>query len=304
MGSTKGSPWSNFLGVLFARLFRQFAGRGGYTIFFVFMVALCLGLFFAWKKWGPEFTSHERFRLSAEFIEVTPQPPWIHSDVKAEVIRDGNLDELRILDEQVTVKVAGAFALHNWVSNVKRVSKHSGPKVMVDVEYRKPVAMVEVTSGGSRGLLPIDGSSVLLPTEDFSPNQTRAYPRIAASEASPIGITGTPWGDERIAGGARLAALLEESWSKLGLYRILVSGEREGKRRSAVLYELQSRNGALIMWGRAPGQETSGEAPASEKLARLEDLVEANGPFDGAGGAVQIDLRDNRPAPIAPKSMP
>lgn len=302
MGSTKGSPWGNLLGVLFARLSRLFGGPGRHLLFlFVTVLALAVGLVFAWKKWGPEFTSHSRYRLSAEIIEVTPQPSWIHSDVKAEVIRDGNLDELRILDEQVTVKVAGAFALHNWVAKVKRVSKHADPKVVVDVEYRKPVAMVEVTSGGGRGLLPIDAASVLLPTDDFSPTEIRAYPRVAAGEASPAGLTGTPWGDERIAGAARLAALLDEAWGRLGLYRIVVVGDRDGKRRTAALYELQSRKGSRIVWGRAPGQEALGEAAATEKLARLEEYLEANGPLDGSKGAVQIDLRDTRPAPIKPK---
>lgn len=293
MGSMKGSPWGNLPAVLITRLARPLAGPGRNVVFlFITILALGVGLVFAWKKWGPEFTSHGRYRLSAENIEVTPQPSWIHSNVKAEVIRDGNLDELRILDEQVTVKVAGAFALHNWVASVKRVSKHADPKVVVELEYRKPVAMVEVASGGSRGLLPIDAASVLLPTDDFSPSEARAYPRIAASEASPAGLTGTGWGDERIAGAARLADLLDKSWGKLGLYRIVVSGDREAKRRAPSLYELQSRKGSRVVWGRAPGQESLGEAPAAEKLARLEEYLAVSGPLDGPQGAVTIDLRD------------
>lgn len=302
MGSTKGSPWANLLGVLFARMARPLAGPGRHALFLIISVAaLFVGLYFAWKKWGPEFTSHERYRLSVDNLEIPPQPPWIHSNVKAEVIRDGNLDELRILDEQVTVKVAGAFALHNWVAKVKRVSKNADPKVVVDLEYRKPVAMVEVNTGGARGLLPIDAASVLLPTDDFSRTATRAYPRIWARDASPAGLTGTPWGDERIAGAARLAALLEESWGMLGLYRIAVSGERDKSRRSAAQYELQSRKGSRILWGRAPGQESLGEDVAAEKLARLREYLQASGPFDGPSGPVTIDLRDLRPTAVQPE---
>jgi hypothetical protein len=305
MGS-KGKSWANLFAGGLARLARPFQGRSrNVLIALVSVAALLLVPYFAWRKWGPELTSHERFRLSAENIEVTPQPAWIHSDVRAEVIRDGSLDQLPILDEQVTVKVASAFALHNWVANVKRVSKYPGPRLVVDLEYRRPVAMVEISRGGARGLLPIDATGVLLPTEDFSPNQTRNFLRVAAGETTPAGLVGTNWGDERIAGSARLAELLETEWRRVGLYRIAVLGERESvRRRAAPLYELQSRKGSRVVWGHAPGQEVSGEAKGAEKLARLLEFVEQNGPFDSGGAAVEIDLREGRPMAVAPQPAP
>ena len=126
------------------------------------------------------------------------------------------------------MKVASAFALHNWVANVKRVSKHPGPQ-----DRGRPG--IPQAGGDGRGDQGGDARAcclstlfgVLLPTDDFSPNQTRNYLRIAAGDTTPAGLVGTAWGDERIAGAARLAGRsLEPSWRALGLYRIRGSRDR------------------------------------------------------------------------------
>lgn len=304
MGSAKGSTWMKLLAVTIARLVKPAGGRGRHAIVGCIAVSvLILAAYFAWRKWGPEFTNHERFVLSPDKIEVTPQPAWIHADVKGEVFRDGSLKKLKILDEQVAVKVASAFTLHNWVASVKRVSKHPGPRIVVDLEYRQPVAMVEVTQNGERGLLPIDVSGVLLPTEDFSPKETRNYLRISADNTAPVGLVGTAWGDERIAAAARLASLLGSAWQPLGVYRIAVSSDREeARRRADLVLELQSRKGSRVVWGKPPGQESSGEASASQKLARLAKYVQENGPLDSSGVVVKIDLRDDKPHASGPSA--
>ena len=62
------------------------------------------------------------------------RPAWIHTDVKAEVIRNASLDAaLSVLDDNLTVNIAQAFALHPWVAKVTRVSKHHPARVKVEV---------------------------------------------------------------------------------------------------------------------------------------------------------------------------
>src|SRR5690606_35287460 len=107
---------------------------------------------------------------------------------------------------------------------------------------------------------------VLLPPEDFSSNQVKKYLRLAVGPAQPQGPVGTPWGDARIEAGAQIAASLGDLWQKLQLYRI-VSVSEPGTTSPA--FVIVTRDGAKVIWGHAPGQEASGEASASEKVAFL-----------------------------------
>ena len=140
------------------------------------VVAATLGvcallLYAGWKHWGPEITSSPEYRVDASRIELTPQPAYIHGNVKLEAVKAGGLAELSILDPKLTEKVRHAFGLQTWVASVDRVTKHHPARVVVEVTYRRPVAMVVVTAGSERGLLPVDAHGVLLPPEDFSANQ-------------------------------------------------------------------------------------------------------------------------------------
>ena len=84
------------------------------TISVIMTVVLLAGSYFAWSKWGGLVTNRGDRLLAAKNIEVTPQPPWIRTDVAADVFRDGGFSRLSILDQRVTVQVARAFALHPW----------------------------------------------------------------------------------------------------------------------------------------------------------------------------------------------
>jgi hypothetical protein len=98
-----------------------------------------------------------------------------------------------------------------------------------------------------------------------------------------------------VLGAARIAAAWhEKQWKSLGLYRIEAvdaEGELAASHLASSVYTIYSREGRRIHWGHAPGEEHSGEATASQKIARLIAHVEANGPLDEQGAA-DLDLRD------------
>ncbi|MDE0737434.1 MAG: hypothetical protein OSB47_16545, partial [Pirellulaceae bacterium] len=45
----------------------------------------------AWNRWGGLVTGDSQYRLQANCVEMTPQPSWIRSDIKDEVIQQGSL---------------------------------------------------------------------------------------------------------------------------------------------------------------------------------------------------------------------
>lgn len=302
MGSTRNQSWKQSLAARIAGAAALARGRARpFLLVFVLVVGFVAGAFYVRHRW-PE-TVAGRHSLTAEQLVVTPQPRWIHGDVKAEVIRDAQLSEMDLFDRNLTSRIADAFAVHTWVAEVKRVSKHAGGGIEVRLVYRRPMAMVEVVAGGRPGLLPVDEQGVLLPPEDFSPNQARDYLRIAVADSKPAGPVGTSWGDPRVIGAARIAAAWRDAnWKKLGLYRIEVEpGTSPSRREASYSYAIYTKQGRRILWGRAPGEENAGEATASQKVARLQQHVKEAGALDQQP-AGDLDLRDAQALHVLPRT--
>ncbi len=276
-----------------------------------------------WAKWGPSITSRPRYALTPSNLQVTPKPAWIHVDVTAEVLRDGSLTDLSILDPELTKRVAHAFELHTWVDRVVRVLKRPGPqgaRVVVELLYREPVVMVKTTDG----FWPVDGRGVLLPPNEFSPSQTRNFLRVLTGNPRPAGPVGTPFGDAGVVGAAYVANMLRTSWRAEGLQWIVV--QRDDNRQAdakvtptflllpegippgdMVATDLMRRQVSepnseesnppvlpqkpIVRWGHAPGREAIGEALAPEKVSRLAQFVQQYGPLDQMHQPLIIDLR-------------
>ena len=255
-------------------------------------VFLVVSLVACWNRWGTVATGGTEYRLQAKSIELTPQPAWIRSDVKEEVMVQGSLANMPVLDRQLTINVARAFELHSWVERVERVRKRPGPQVQVELVYRCPVAMVEVLVDKQPGLMPVDRFGVVLPPGDFSPEQARDYLRVVVDYHQPIGQLGTSWGDERVEGGAAIASLLQEvDWQKCGLYRVVAVSQQDDSTRSEFRYDLLTRSQQRIHWGKAPGSELKGEANAADKVARLVEYVRQHGGLNGNQESQVLDLR-------------
>jgi len=301
------SLWASLLQVV------TFPLRGAVATFSAFVILLVIfaGAFgYSWHRWGGLVRNHPRYALGADQLEVTQQPEWIKADVKEEVLRDGGLASLTLLDSQVTVKVARAFSLHCWVADVRRVRKEYPSRLVVDLDYRKPVAMVEVTTNGQRGLLPVDAKGVLLPPQDFTAEQTADFVRIAVGETLPAGSPGTAWGDPEVAGAASIAAVLGPTWRAARIYRIASLTAPDSPRGRVVEPEfvLLTREGIQIIWGRAPEREGAAETRARDKVARLAKLIEQSGGQLPTPATKTLDLRDpggiSAVSPAAPVSTP
>jgi hypothetical protein len=248
------------------------------------VIASVIGFAIAWQRWGAPSLEGDDYLVSEEKIVVTPQPPWIHANVKADCVRALAGMQLKLLDRELVEKIGSAFKLHPWVAEVVRVEKQSPAQVTVQLEYRRPVLVVKLDVPGDEGLLFLDEQAVLLPSTDFAPTQARNYLRIAASGETPSGVYGVPWKSERIAGAAAIAAVLENQWQTLGAYWIITARIGSGD----LVYELRSQDEKFrLIWGRPPGQESSGEPTAQQKLAALKQLK-----GDGSSSESQtIDLR-------------
>jgi hypothetical protein len=260
------------------------------------LAALALGSHFAWQRYGAAVARHPQYQLTADQIQITPQPPWIRSDVKAEVLRDaGLIGTVSVLDDpNVFVRrIQDAFEFHPWVAHVRGIRKRLPAALDVELDYRRPVAAVETSNGRSLTLTPIDVQGVHLPEADFTEIERRYLPRIVGTTSRPL--TGETWDDPRILGAARLAAGLADIWQQLRLVQILPSTQpllRGDERYYS--YEILTSGGTRVVWGVAPSEEpTAGESPFATKRERLVDYAAEHGLLDSIDGPAQLDVRSD-----------
>jgi hypothetical protein len=273
------------------RLYFSPTGRPRVWLAYVGLAAaLALGGFVAWRKAGPLIVVSSDYQLTPDKVELAPAPPsWIRSDVRGEALRTGRLDTPQsLLAQDLTERAYQAFSVHPWIAKVLRVSKGHPAWLRVEVEYRRPVAMVQV----GESLLPIAADAVLLPQEDFSPVDSRGYPRIEGIDNLPAGPPGAPWGDARVLAAAEIAAAVGDRWKALNLERIRPSRSHEP---SSLTFEVLTPGETQILWGRPPSLASAGEPPVARKLALLEKYVADHGPLDNAGPSVVFDLTIDQP---------
>ena len=271
---------------LFSRLFRPLDGNAWLVTASVgFCTIAGLASYHLWQQHGDRILAQPQYRLNPSKLEVTEQPTWIHSDVKQNALTAGQLHEANLLDKELVLQVKQAFGVQPWVKRVLRVNKRYPSTVEVDLEYRRPVAMVEVPAGmfpgyDYEGLLPVDEEGYLLPVE-ISEQEAQQFPKIGGIDASPAGPPGSPWGDPRIAAAAQIVRLLEDVWDPLELYKIDIPGRQPAVEDSlGDDFILVTRKRRHYTWGSAPGQEHSGEDRAEQKAMGLKNFLEKHGSLD------------------------
>jgi hypothetical protein len=232
---------------------------------------LVIGGYIAWQRWGSEQIAQKFYGLDPEQIHVTQPTGYIQADIVSAVYRDTKLDQLSLLDPSASARIASAFASHPWVSRVLAVRKLPGGVVDVHVQYRSPVAMVFVISRhpevSGRSFFAVDDEGVLLPTTEFTRDQTMSYPHIEIPDVYPTGGVGSGFGDPRVIAAAKLASLLFPYRESLKLRSI----QLDPANRNAPVPQFQfvTRDGQTFPWGSAPGQEMPGEPRNEDKLRSL-----------------------------------
>ncbi len=245
----------------------------------VWPAALVLGGYIAWQRWGAEHVSKKYYAIAPEMIHVTQRPDYIRSDITQSVYSDTRLDQLSLLDPAASARIASAFSFHPWVKRVVAVRKLPGGEVDVHLQYRAPVAMVFVISRhpeiAGRSFFAVDEEGVLLPTTEFTRNETMKYLHIEVPDVYPTGGVGSAFGDPRVVGAARIAAAVAPFRETLKLRSIRLD---DSSRTSPVpQYGFYTADGRDFFWGSAPGEELYGEPVSEAKIRQLIERIAKGG---------------------------
>ncbi len=238
----------------------------------------------------PRLASRPEYRLATKQIRIVPAPESpVPANLLEQVCEQAKLPrELSLLDDKLAPELARAFARHPWIAKVVSVRKSHPAAVTIEVQYREPVGMVQVTGGR----FPIDATGVVLPPGDFTVGDLKRYPTIQGLTPSSSLRPGVAWKDPSLLAAARLAELLAPKWSELKLESIIVpSRSAPAIDSSKIVLELRASGGSKIMWGRAPGTDHPGELTTVQKIGRLEKYLSEFGGFDRPNGPYEIDIR-------------
>lgn len=237
----------------------------------------------------PELSQRAEYRLQKRNVHITQPPHWVPHNLVEQVWKQaGFADELPLLEESLAQDLAEAFQLNPWVEEVVAVTKSFPAAVQVKLNYRRPIAMVQVKAG----MYPVDGNGVLLPPGEFSVSDTKQYPLIVNVHSTPQGPAGNSWGDKVVIDAAKLASVLAPHWKKFNLLSIACprTSPEHGTLDEGV-FSLIVTGGTRIIWGHAPGTNHPGELPVEKKIGRLEKYIADYGDFDRPHGPYLFDIR-------------
>lgn len=241
----------------------------------------------------PKIDDDNGYRLQWSDVELVNRPAVLPEDFLAQVERTasqqaGGPAAYSLTDDQAARKIASAFALQPWVAKVDEVRLSYPAHAKIRLEFRQPVAVVEMANG----VYPVAADGVLLPPKDFTSAMAARYPLIRNVVTKPAGLPGTSWGDPVVTGAARMAETLQPEWQKLNLAAIICPRPTKAKYAlEDVEYRLVTTGGSLVDWGRAPGADAPGELTAAQKVGRLTQYVTSYGRFDDPSSAFEVDIR-------------
>lgn len=247
--------------------------------------AAVLGSYFLPRM--PPLDGRPEYRVQTAQIQLVPAPSHpVPMDLIEQVRVQNRLPrDLSLLDPKLSQTLAEAFRKHPWIERVVSVSQSYPSQVQIRLEYRMPVATVQVDGGR----VPIDRQGTLLPSDDFSAADVARYPVIRLESGRLMTRAGSRITEPRVADAAALAELLAPRWQAMGFEFIEIPGRPATE--SDVRYYLQCRSGSRILWGRGPGTSHPGELSAAQKVARLERYLAEFGGFDRPNGPYEIDIR-------------
>lgn len=222
----------------------------------------------------------DRYTVRFADTDCAAPPGMTRADFLAEIQYLAGLpDRLPILDGDLPRRLAAAFADHPWVESVERVEVTPERRVRARLRFRHPALAVSWLDGrGAVQTRVVDATGVLLPQSA----ETAGLPLWNAGNRGPDRPAGRAWGRPAIESAARTAAFLALDQPRL---RIESVAEDAG---NLILY---SSSRARVLWGRAPGGERDGEAPAAEKRARLVAYCREHGDLGRPAGPYEHDVR-------------
>ena len=261
-------------------------------------VVVALGLWAIQGAWR-YVASLEEFRVCPGDLQFG-QVPWVDGAALRSELRLGDRagvlsSTYSIFDPGLSSRVAEVLRDSPWVLNVGRVTKRFPNRLEVELEMRKPVAVVRANDAD----IMVDKEIVPLPKRLFVlPVERRDQPRIKLVYKVERPRFGRSWADDGVVGGVRMLAFLRRHrvLEQVRLSEVEVSRKGLPFLKHDIQLELVTSTGARIKWGAPPSDVEplrGSEVATPAKLKALLAAIREAGP--SLEGIKYVDVRCDDP---------
>jgi hypothetical protein len=236
----------------------------------------------------------QRQMVSPDAVQIAdkpapPVPPAVHTRLQQDT---GQGEQFDLCEPGLLKQLAGHYAAQPWVRRVVRVQRVFPDRVIVRLEYRRPLAFV---AQGRHQYYWVDEDGVRLPGV-YSRDEVygRVRQMVIGGVAEPPPEPGRPWVGADLAAGLRLVRRLGRHVARNQLDAISVAnyGGRINPGESHLI--LLTPDNTHVLWGNAPGEEGPYEASFELKLANLawfyNNADDKQPGLQGQFRTIQLDL--------------
>lgn len=254
-------------------------------------VALLIGAFVAAphvRRLSRELTRQELYLVDGSDVRISKPHRWVSPDFFTEAVeRSGLRTPLSVADPALIPALKAGLEASPWIAEVRAMRADFNDGIAIHVIYRKPAMTVQTASG----LYPLDGEGVVLPPQDFRPEDADRLPMLRLPDLGQPPSVGQRWRDERIRSAATIAIDLDDPLDEQSVWRRCDLKTIDIALADESIFELRSRAGSRVVWGRVGEAALDVEPSVEKKIGKLEQILTERGSLSAPAGPYLIDLR-------------
>ena len=219
-------------------------------------------------------------------LEVIHKPDWCSEPYFSEAIHASMqmTGKVSLFDKGVVNQLLNKYQKNGWVSKVKSIEKQFPNKIKMQLELRRPVAVVEMKKWSNRSsYYLVDQDNVRLPGEYYTiPSIPITLPVIVGVRSSPP-LAGEKWLDKGLSDALDVAGVLKkyQVYPKLDVAGIDISNiDGKVNKKSSEIVIVTKKN-VQIEWGRPIKTNKLFEISAEEKIKNLYRVLEISPQLHG-----------------------
>ncbi len=219
--------------------------------------------------------------VTAEHVELADAPVWMGRGVQEQVrlTAASRISPDPMNGRSLRIAVM-ALEQDPWVERVRQVRRQADGRVLVEADYRRPVALVATRDGYRL----TDAAGVVLPGLYLQHQVARVGLPVISGVSERTPAAGEAWLSEDVYAGLALVQTLAGEPYADQILRYDVSHRDARGRVRLVLY---TQDG-MVRWGLPPGMEQAIEPDADVKRSWLRHVAQTRGAIDAGGKVVDV----------------
>lgn len=221
-------------------------------------------------------------KVSPQSVELDGAPGWMSRMLRRDL---QELVSRQMVDDPLNPvgldHAAAALEANPWIAAVHAVRREPDGRVIVEADYREPMALVE----SRNGYLLIDTEGVRLQGLYLAHQVKEVGLPVIVGVSGQAPQPGRKWSDASVLSTLSLVRMLrhEPYADQIAAFD---AGHRDSRGRLRLV--MHTHTGGLVRWGLPPGDEQAIEPEAAIKKRWLQSVYRQRGKIDAGGKVVDL----------------